>query len=201
MYYGTWSAAVLNDYQAEALRNSKPKQLYISDLNNDIICNTLWYEMSYNTERFGKTSPFISNGKNDILYFNDTYKENMSYNTKDFLPDEIVNLTWNISAFIKTLYKAGLYDKFIATGDLPNCFNISGAKVVDINILSLGTEHRILNHLLEAINAITRQNCLDLNNLVYKDKIIQTVQQRHLTNKRSDISYMMVAEYFNHKEH
>ena len=68
MYYGTWSAAVLNDYQAEALRNSKPKQLYISDLNNDIICNTLWYEMSYNTERFGKTSPFISNGKTSFFF-------------------------------------------------------------------------------------------------------------------------------------
>ena len=48
MYFGNWSENVLNNVQQQALRNTKPQKFYIGDLTNDIICNALWYEMSYN---------------------------------------------------------------------------------------------------------------------------------------------------------
>lgn len=192
MYFGNWSENVLDDIHNKAVNTKTPQKIYVGDLTNDIICNALWYEMSYNPERFGNISPFVIKNQNSILYFDTTYKTKMSYKTKDFLPDEIVNLTWNISVFLKNLKSVNLYDTFAKTGKLPEFFTIVAAKLVTNDILCLDTEHRVLHSLNEAIHAITKQNYLDLNNPVYRDKIIQTVQQRHPTGKRSDISYMMV---------
>lgn len=192
MYFGNWSGTALDDCYNEALRTHKAQKMYVGDLNNDIICNALWYEMSYNPFRFGTKSPFIWTNKNDILYFDYTYKQNQSHKTKDFLPDEIVNLTWNISVFIKKLQKAGWYDNFMLNGELPHYFNIVGGKSLTNDIVSFNHEHSILNSLIGAINAITKQNFIDLYNQDYHDEIIRMVQQRHPTYKRSDISYMMV---------
>lgn len=192
MYFGNWSENVLNSTHDEAVKTKKPQKLYVGDLTNDIICNALWYEMSYNPERFSKTSPFIVKNQNNLVYFDTTYKTKMSHKTKDFLPDEIVNLTWNINVFLGNLKTVNLYNTFVTTGKLPNFFTIAAAKTITNGILCLDTDHRILHSLNEAIHAIAEQNYLDLNDPMYRDKIIQTVQQRHPTGKRSDISYMMV---------
>lgn len=192
MYFGNWSEDVLNNTHNEATKTKKPQKLYVGDLTNDIICNALWYEMSYNPERFSKTSPFVVQNQNSLVYFDTTYKTKMSHKTKDFLPDEIVNLTWNVNVFLGNLKTVNLYNTFVTTGKLPNFFTIAAAKPVTNGILCLDTDHRILHSLNEAIHAIARQNYLDLNDPAYRDKIIQTVQQRHPTGKRSDISYMMV---------
>lgn len=192
MYFGNWSESALNNAHDEAAKTKTPQRIYVGDLTNDIICNALWYEMSYNPERFGKTSPFVVKNQNSLVYFDTTYKTKMSHKTKDFLPDEIVNLTWNINVFLNNLKTVNLYNTFTTTGKLPKFFTIVAAKPVTNGILCLDTEHRILHSLNEAIHAITKQNYLDLNNPAYRDKIIQTAQQRHPTGKRSDISYMMV---------
>lgn len=192
MYFGNWSENVLDGAHDEAVKTKTPQNIYVGDLTNDIICNALWYEMSYNPERFSQTSPFIVKNQNSLVYFDTTYKTKMSHRMKDFLPDEIVNLTWNISVFLGNLKTVNLYNTFVTTGKLPNFFTIAAAKSVTNGILCLDTDHRILHSLNEAIHAIARQNYLDLNDPAYRDKIIQAVQQRHPTGKRSDISYMMV---------
>jgi len=194
MYFGNWSENVLNNVQQQALRNTKSQKFYIGDLTNDIICNALWYEMSYNPA-YGNISPFIYNDKNDIIHFDNTYKQKMSHQTKDFLRDEIVNLTWNISVFIEQLKKTGLYDNFIKTGELPKFIDISGGKTLTYNILCLDKKHRILDSLNKAIKAIANQNCCDFRDSRYKEQIEKIVMQRHPLGRRSDISYMMAATF------
>ncbi|MBQ6110220.1 MAG: hypothetical protein IJL05_02455 [Alphaproteobacteria bacterium] len=194
MYFGNWSETVLNAVQQEVLRNSKPQRLYIGDLTNDIICNALWYEMSYNPA-YGDISPFIYDNKNDIVHFDNTYKQKMAYQTKDFLRNEIVNLTWNISAFIENLKKTGFYDNFIETGELPKFIDISGAKTLTYNIVCLDKKHRILDSLNKAIQSIANQNCCDFCDYRYKEQIEKIVMRRHPSGRRSDISYMMLSTF------
>ncbi len=199
LYYGNWSGKMLDNCYNQAMQTNEPQQIYVGNLNNDIICDALWHEMSYNPVRFETKSPFVLNTKNNLLYFNTTYKQTVSSKTKDFLPDEIINFVWNISVFVKKLKKAGLYDNFAQTGKLPNHFNITKAKSLTYGALGFGTEHSILTSLMGAINAIAKQNCLDLFKPEYQEKIIQTAQKRHPTGKRSDICYMTLESVTNPK--
>ena len=93
---------------------------------------------------------------------------------------------------VAALAVTGWYDNFMLNGELPHYFNIVGGKSLTNDIVSFDHEHSILNSLIGAINAITKQNFIDLYNQDYHDEIIRMVQQRHPTYKRSDISYMMV---------
>lgn len=74
-YFGSFTAANLS----EAFSTLKCSQsfdkplakvsLYIGDINGDVICNSLWNQMSYNPVRFGNISPFYHNGRNNIYRF------------------------------------------------------------------------------------------------------------------------------------
>ena len=183
MYFGNWTAVKLDDIFRNTSGGTSPEEIYIGKLTNDIICDVLWYEMSYNPVRFGTENPFKNNnGKNDIFYFNETYRKNMVAKTKGLLPDDVMTLIWQIADFIKNLRKAGWNEVFKSTGKLPSVFSILGA---DEN-------YYILSSLRKAIHAIAKQNWLDLASPEHKAKIMQVIAQRHPTKKRSDVSYMTV---------
>lgn len=183
LYFGNWTAENLDLFYRETAKYDRTDSFYVGDLNNNIICNVLWNEMSYNPFRFGAKSPFKKEDeKNDIIYFNDTYRRKLQRNTKGFLPDNIMNFIWNISNFVKHLYKTELYQDFIKSGNLPERFDIHGSNY----------NYYILSSLRKAVHAIADQNWTDLNDSGYQEQIMQVIRQRHPTGRRSDINYMFV---------
>lgn len=74
-YFGALTAANLSDAFSALKRSQsfeKPLEsvsLYIGNINGDVICNSLWNQMSYNPVRFGYISPFYYNGRNNIYRF------------------------------------------------------------------------------------------------------------------------------------
>lgn len=189
MYFGNWKATMLDDIFHNTSGGNRPEEIYIGKLTEDIICDTLWYEMSYNPVRFGTVSPFKNNGKNDISYFLDTYRKQAPRDSNGLLPDEIMTLVWQIGDFMKNLKKTNFYDNFRKTGTLPNALSILGAD----------TNYYILSSLRKAIHAIAKQNWQDLRNPAHKDKIIQIATHRHPSGKRSDINYIAVKAAFEQK--
>lgn len=182
MYFGNWNAATLDTIYYETSRNLKAQRMFVGDLTTDIICNALWYEMSYNPVRFGTENPFLFCGQNDILYFLNTYKKNMMAKTNDLIPDNVLDSMWQISYFIKYLKSANLYDHFVKTGivDFPQYIEILGAD----------KEYHILSSLRRAIHAIAKQNVKDLSDPIYKSAITEIAGKRHPNGNRSEISYM-----------
>ena len=182
MYFGNWTPETLDDIYFSTSTNLKTDYIYIDDLTEDIICDVLWYEMSYNPARFGTTSPFKINGKNSLLYFLGTYRKYAPRNSDGFMPHEIMDFIWHITDFVKNLGKAKLYDSFIKTGKLPK----------RLNILCADANYRLLSSLRKAIHAITKQNYKDLQDPEFQEQMFQVITKRHPTCKRSDISYMTV---------
>ncbi len=190
MYFSNWEPKTLDDIYRTTSVSLKPENMYIGGTTNDTICNALWYEMSYNPVRFGTVSPFQINNKNDIIYFNDTYRKNLSRNTTGLLPDEIITLTWQINCFVNNLHKSGLYNTFVKTGTLPQYLSILGAD----------TNYHVISSLRRAIHAIAKQNYTDLQDPDYQEQIFYVATRRHPTGKRSDISYMAINTEFSIKQ-
>lgn len=182
MYFGEWKPSRIDDAFRDTSGGTQPEELYIGNLTEDIICDVLWYEMSYNPLRFGSSSPFKKDGKNSILHFIDTYRKLAPRGTDGLLSHEVITLVWQINDFITNLKKANLYEVFTKTGKLPSIFPILGA---DEN-------YHVLTTLRKAIHTIAKQNWLDTKDPAYKEHIEKIAAKRHPTGKRSDISYMFV---------
>ena len=183
MYFGEWRPIRIDEIFRNTSGGNRPEELPIGNLTEDIICNVLWYEMSYNPVRFGTVSPFKNpDGKNSILYFIDTYRKKAPREENGLIPNDIMTLVWQIGDFVKNLKKADLYDGFVKTGKLPQVLSILGA---DEN-------YYVLTTLRKAIHAIAKQNWQDLKDPMYKKDIIEIAMKRHPAGKRSDISYMMI---------
>lgn len=183
MYFGEWTPARIDEIFRNTSGGNRPEELYVGNLTEDIICNVLWYEMSYNKKRFGDISPFKTpDGKNSILYFIDTYRKKAPHEENSLLSQEVMTVIWQMGNFIKNLKNADLYNNFIKTGKLPNVLSILGAD----------EKYYILSTLRLAIHAIAKQNWHDLKDHEYNEQIKQIAVQRHPTGKRSDVSYMSV---------
>ena len=183
MYFGEWRPARIDEFFRNTSGGNRPEELYIGKLTEDIICDVLWYEMSYNPVRFGTVSPFKNpDGKNSILYFIDTYRKKAPREENGLLPQEVMTVIWQMGDFIKSVKKADLYDRFIKTGKLPQVLSILGA---DEN-------YYVLTTLRKAIHAIAKQNDADLKDPAYREQIEKIAAQRHSTGNRSDVSYMAV---------
>ena len=73
-YFGKFTASGLAGAYAKLKTTAqwdtpvKFSSVPVGHIDGNIICNALWYEMSYNPARFGTVSPFLHNGKNNIFY-------------------------------------------------------------------------------------------------------------------------------------
>lgn len=182
MYFGEWHPSRIDAVFRDTAGGTRPEELFIGNLTEDIICNVLWYEMSYNPLRFGSFSPFKKDGKNSILHFLDTYRKLAPREPDGLLAHGVITLVWQIDDFIKNLKKADLYEGFAKNGKLPQILSILGA---DEN-------YYVLTMLRKAIHTIAKQNGADLKNPVYREQIEKIAAQRHPSGKRSDISYKFV---------
>jgi hypothetical protein len=182
MYFGEWQPSRIDDAFRDTSGGTQPEELFIGELTEDIICDVLWYEMSYNPLRFGSFSPFKKDGKNSILHFLDTYRKLAPREPDGLLAHGVITLVWQIDDFIKNLKKADLYEGFAKNGKLPPILSILGA---DEN-------YHVLTTLRKAIHTIAKQNGADLKDPAYREQIEKIAAQRHPTGNRSDISYMSV---------
>ena len=183
MYFGEWKPSRIDDAFRDTSGGTRPEEIFVGNLTEDIICDVLWYEMSYNPLRFGGSSPFKKDGKNSILHFLDTYRKLAPREPDGLLAHGVITLVWQINDFVKNLKKANLYEVFTKTGKLPQVLSILGA---DEN-------YYVLSTLRKAIHTIAKQNWLDLKDPAHREQIEKIAAQRHPTGNRSDISYMFVS--------
>lgn len=198
-YFRDWTPGELSDCFRLAKKSNSATILYVGKLTNDIICDTLWHEMSLNPVRFGTESPFKIDEKNDILYFKNTYKNKIFHDNKIKPSKKVVDLVYKIQSFIENLYNAEqdddfiddlggakLYTHFEKTGELPTTF-----RIFDNNGMyekpNANSGYRILGSLCSAIHLIASQNWQDLKDPVYKEQIKMTVMEKYPFGKRTNV--------------
>ncbi len=152
--------------------------LAVGNINGDVICNALWYEMSYNPGRFGDVSPFVFNGRNSIYRFCDKpYGGNLSGKAADVIASIRHHLIeyMNLNSDDKRSWR----DVIIAPGG-----NVS----VGVNADGHSDDmYKMLAHLRDCIKVITRQNVSDFAKKrgQYRQAIINVVNIRHPDGVRS----------------
>ena len=197
-YFGIWTPGDLSDCFKIAKKSNSATTLHVGKLTDDIICDTLWCEMSLNPTRFGTESPFKTDNKNSIIYFTDTFRNKILFNKNHQSSKNVMNLIWKAKAFIQNLYNAkqdvdftddidtnDLYKYFITTGNLPTTFRIfDNNDTFDSTDANAG--YRILGSLCGALRMIAAQNWEDLSNPIYSETIKITVMEKYPNGERSD---------------
>lgn len=175
-YIGEMTAANLHNAYSIVKRScdwNKPHpyvNVKIGTINGNVICNALWYEMSYNPVRFGVVSPFVAGGRNNIYHFCKTHVDNT-------LPafDVLAKIRHNLVCFmnLNTNASGGWNDVVYAPG---------GIAPVGINEDGYADDvYKMLANLRACIKEIARQNITDFDKKrgPYRNAIIDVVSRRH----------------------
>ncbi len=135
-------------------------------IDGDVICNTLWEQMSYNEEVFGTESPFLFMGKNDLGRFCDFYNK---YDER--YSDEAKAVFKAVAKAIKPWWMNG--------PSWTDGFKISG----EIDLID---NYNLLKCLRDALQIIKEKNICDFEkNLIRREKMIKKIEQSNnfLSNK------------------
>jgi len=175
-YIGQMTAANLHGAYSDVKRSRDWDTPYpyvnvkIGTINGNVICDALWYEMSYNPVRFGAASPFVFGGRNNIYRFCRTHVDN---NLPAF--DVIAEIRHNLIGFmtLNANEAGGWNDVIYAPG---------GVIPVGINDDDYADDaYKMLAHLRGCIKAIARQNITDFSKKrgPYRNAIIDVATRRH----------------------
>lgn len=197
-YFGKWTPGDLSDCFKIAKKSDSVTTLCVGKLTDDIICDTLWHEMSLNPTRFGIESPFKTDGKNSIIYFADTFRNKILFNKNKQSSKNVMDLVWKTKSFIQNLHNAkqdrdfeddlkgvDLYTYFVNTGNLPTTFRIFDNNST-FEPVNANDGYRILGSLCGALRMIAAQNWKDLSNPAYSEQIKMTVMENFPGGERSD---------------
>lgn len=145
----------------------KSESVQVGHIDGGVICRALWNEMSYNPKRFGKVSPFLHNGKENIYRF----------------CDKPVPETTPAFELVETL-RAKLVD-FMTLNALPNGQWNDVVKAYNglvyttyVNGHSDNT-YKKLTLLREMIHLIASQNMKDWKLKAYRTEMIKVIETRH----------------------
>lgn len=204
-YVGKWTPGDLSDCFKIAKKSDSVTTLCVGKLTDDIICDTLWHEMSLNPTRFGIESPFKTDNKNSIIYFADTFRNKILFNKNSQSTKNVMNIFWKAKAFVQSLYKAkqdrdfeddlkgvDLYKYFVNTGNLPTTFRIFDNNYT-FDAVDANDGYRILGSLCGALRMITAQNWKDLKDPAYSEQIKMTIMEKYPNGERSD-TYQVVQQ-------
>jgi len=135
----------------------------IKRIDGDMICNALWYEMSYNPVRFGIVSPFRFNGRNNIYRFCNTD-----------VPD-------TESVIAKVRYKLIEYMNLNANASGQWNDVISAPVSVEIVDGHTNKTYKKLSALCQAVKLVAGQNVKDFKpkRSPYRAGIISAIMARH----------------------
>ena len=200
-YFGKFKAKNLSDAYAQ-FRHSRDWEkpitsanVVIGKIDGTVICRALWYEMSYNPARFGRVSPFIHNGREDIYHFcrNGAPANFPGAEIIERIQQKLANFLW-FNGCVR-LNKGEWYD-------------VIDAKDGIITIRSVDehsdNNYKVLAKLREIIRIVTNQNLEDFKRKDYRNQMLTVINKRHpngvrdvvapVAKKVSDFPRMMTPE-------
>lgn len=184
-YFGKFTASGLAGAYAKLKTTAqwdtpvKFSSVPVGHIDGNIICNALWYEMSYNPARFGTVSPFLHNGKNNIFYFCEHGVPNWTPQAgKEILAQVQYEL---VSYMTRNATPNGQWRDVVPSDK-------NGNAKIEIHDGHSNDTYKILAHLRNSIAMVARQNVTDFEKKrgPYRPEIASVVQMRHPHGLRSD---------------
>ena len=160
-------------------------KVLVGQIDGGVICRALWHEMSYNPARFGKVSPFLHNGVENIYHF-----------CRNGVPEgfpgfEIIEKIRHkmIDFMMLNGRKKGMWYDVIDTQN----------GMVTINLIDGHSDdnYKVLTTLREMIRFITNQNLQDFNRKSYRVQMLNVIAKRHPNGMRDNkpIEYNQKINY------
>ncbi len=148
----------------------------VGKIDGVVICRALWNEMSYNPMRFGKVSPFMHNGVENIYHF---CRNGVS---EDFPGFEIIEKIRHkmIDFMMLNGRKVGHWYDVIDTRD----------GVVTIQLVNGHSDdnYKVLSSLREMIRFVTNTNLEDFKRKSYRAQMLTVIDKRHPNGVRGNNS-------------
>ena len=181
-YFGPWSPKRLHTVYREIYNNPCRPLVFMETgkLSTEIICDTLWNEMSYNPLRFGVQNPFEINGIPNIKEFIAKYKTN---GKADVIMQQVAA---DLDYFLYSIGKVN--PEFRQFGEI---FNYTVLINVDRHRKS-GDGYKALARLSDSIHDIASQNIKDYKIKKYREQICKIALARHPNLKRSNNQLIFV---------
>lgn len=148
-------------------------------IDGNIICNALWYEMSYNPVRFGTVSPFLHNGKNNIFHF---CEHGVPAWTPQAGKEILAQVQYELVSYMARNATPNGQWRDVVQSDK------NGNAKIEIQDGYSNNTYKILAHLRNSIAMVARQNVADFEKKrgPYRPEIASVVQTRHPHGLRSD---------------
>ena len=152
----------------------------VGTIDGTVICRALWNEMSYNPARFGKISPFMHNGVENIYHF---CRNGVPENFPGF---EIIEKIHHkmIDFLMLNGRKVGHWYDIIDTHD-------GGVTIQLINGHS-DDNYKVLSLLREMIRLVTNTNLEDFKRKSYRMQMLNVIDKRHPNGVRDNKSGLCV---------
>ena len=146
----------------------------VGKISGGVICHALWNEMSYNPARFGKVSPFMYNGKEDIYHF-----------CRNGVPESFPGF----EIIEKLRHK--MIDFMVLNGRNKGCWydNIdteSGYVVIRLINGHSDDNYKALSLLREMIRIVVTQNLEDFKHKAYRVQMLNVIDKRHPNGVRDE---------------
>lgn len=192
-YFGPWSPRQLQTIFRKIYKNPFRPLAFIDTghLSVEIICDTLWNEMSYNPGRFGYKNPFENKDVLSIKYFIQNHIHDA--NQDDIMP----KIARKLDYFLYIIGKSN--PEFIKFGKIYG-FSI----LIDCDrYRKSGYGYRALAALGACIHFIASQNIDDYRLRKYHDQIHQIATTRHPNLQRSNkhVNFVQIEKLKKQKAH
>lgn len=154
----------------------------IGYIDGAVICRALWNEMSYNPARFGRVSPFIYKGREDIYHFCRVGVP------EDFPGYEIVEkIRHKMIGFMDLNGKS--------RGQWTDVIDAKSG-VVRIHLVDGHSDdmYKALSLLREMVRLITNQNLEDFKHKQYRIQMLTVIDKRHPNGVRANDAVAVVQK-------
>jgi len=181
-YFGKLTGAGLADAYGQFKHSQdweKPitkANVVVGKIDGGVICRALWNEMSYNPARFGKVSPFVHNGVENIYHF---CRNGVS---EDFPGFEIIE---------KIRHK--MIDFMMLNGrNVGHWYDVIDTRngMVTIQLINGHSDdnYKVLSSLREMIRFVTNRNLEDFKRKAYRTQMLTVIDKRHPNGVRGNNS-------------
>lgn len=177
-YFGAFTPSALSRAYGQLKRAANWAEpldvvpVQVGVINGDVICNSIWYQMSYNPVRFGNISPFWYNNRNNIYRF---CTGKIPPTTNDAAARDIIaEIRHHLTEYM-TLNRGnnGQWRDVITTQN--------GNVMISLINGCSNPEYKMLAHLRDCIKPVASRNISDLKSArgPYRSEIIRIAETRH----------------------
>lgn len=149
-------------------------RISVGKISGGVICHALWNEMSYNPARFGKVSPFMYNGKEDIYHFcrNGVPENFPGFEIVEKLRHKMIDFM-----MLNGRDKGSWYD---------NIDTQNGYVIIRLINGHSDDNYKVLTLLREMIRIVISQNLEDFNRKSYRIQMLKVIDSRHPNGVRGN---------------